>query len=134
MSTSASTPTSASGVDIAPRTVRPGSAVFVAAAFGLSMAYTVVATLRGTAPPDFDATTPSVWIGYVLAAGTVMLALRDSARARRTVTVVLAVFLVAAVLVYPSYFTAPYQDTLGWFENDAYVGLLAVALYVNLRR
>jgi hypothetical protein len=106
----------------------------MAAAVALSMTYTVVATLRHTAPPDFDATTPTVWVGHLLVVAVTVVAVLDGTWARMTVALGLGAFLVAAVLVYPGYFTAPYQDTMGWFENNAYVALLAIALHEHLGR
>jgi peptidoglycan/LPS O-acetylase OafA/YrhL len=108
--------------------------LFLGAAFGLSAVYTVLTTLVGSAPPDFDATTLVVWVGYAGGALAIALALRQERWARWAVTLMVTSFLAGAVPVYPHYFTAPYQDTAGWLEAYAYVAFLALALHENLRR
>lgn len=47
---------------------------------------------------------------------------------------VVAVVLAVAVLVYPSMFGPEQQTLFGWFENDAYVGLLVVAGHLGVLR
>jgi peptidoglycan/LPS O-acetylase OafA/YrhL len=109
-------------------------ALLLVAAFGISFVYTVSTTLMHEAPADFDATTPTVLAGYVLGGMTTVLSFSEQRWARWAVTVVLVSLLAAAVLVYPHYFTAEHQDTFGWFENDAYVAFLALALREHLLR
>jgi peptidoglycan/LPS O-acetylase OafA/YrhL len=118
-----------------PMSQEPGGHAgrLLALAFGLSLAYTVLTTAMHTAPSDFDATTPTVWFGYLIGGTAVVLAPRPERWARWIVRAIVVTFLAAAVLVYPHYFTADHQDTLGWFENDAYVVLLAIALREHLR-
>ena len=48
--------------------------------------------------------------------------------------VLLPVLLAVSVLVYPSSFVPALQTPLGWLENDGYVALLAVALYLTVQR
>ena len=46
----------------------------------------------------------------------------------------LASILVIAVFYYPTTFGPEQQTVFGWFENDVYVGLLAVATYLGVAR
>jgi len=48
--------------------------------------------------------------------------------------VLLPILLAVSVLVYPAAFVPVLQTPLGWLENDGYVALLAVALYLTVQR
>ena len=109
-------------------------AQLLASAFTVSLMYTVLTTLLGRAPSNFDATTPTVWVGYVGGATLTALALREERWARWAVTAMLTGFLLSTFLVYPHYFTPSHQDVLGWAENDSYTALLAIAFYEHVRR
>ena len=46
----------------------------------------------------------------------------------------LVVLLAISVFYYPTTFTAEKQTVFGWFENDVYVGLLMIAVYLMAGR
>ena len=59
---------------------------------------------------------------------------RDWLIAWRLTALLLPLLLAVGVLVYPTLFTAERQTTIGWFENDVYLGLLMTALYLTVQR
>jgi peptidoglycan/LPS O-acetylase OafA/YrhL len=108
--------------------------VLLAAAFTLSVAHTVYAWRSGLEDPDFTVTSPLTWGFYAVAFAMAALARRDARGAQVTVTAYLVAVLGIAVFYYPTTFTQEQQTTFGWFENDLYVGLLVVALYLSVMR
>lgn len=112
---------------------RHQSGVLVAA-FTLSVVHTVHSWVQGIGDPSFTVDSPLAWGFYAVAFGVAALARRPERWAQRTVLAFLAVVLAVAVLVYPSMFGPEQQTVFGWFENDAYVGLLVVATYLGVLR
>ena len=62
------------------------------------------------------------------------LAARPERWAHITSTGFLVAVLGISVFYYPTTFTLEQQTTFGWFENDVYVGLLVLALYLSVMR
>jgi hypothetical protein len=110
------------------------SAGFMLAAYVLSVVYTVTTVLDDTAPPDFGADDVLTYAYYVVSFAFAALALRASRRAQVAVGAFLALQLAVGVLVYPDDFGPEQQTTWGWFENDAFMCLLAIALYITVKR
>ena len=104
------------------------------AAFALSVVHTVYAAVAGIEDPTFTVTTPLAWGFYAVAFAMSALARRPGRAAQATVLAYLAVILVIAVFYYPTTFGPEKQTVFGWFENDVYVGLLAVATYLGVAR
>ncbi len=95
------------------------------------MAYTAYTTVVGLAD---DATRPVTWLGYAALWGLVPLARTDRVWAWRVVAAALALLLAVGVFYYPTIFVPARQTTFGWFENDAYMGLLLLAEYLCIQR
>ena len=104
------------------------------AAFTLSVVHTVYSWVQGIDDPGFTVDTPLTWAFYAVAFGMAALARRSQRCAQVTVLAFLALVLAVAVLVYPTMFGPEQQTLFGWFENDAYVGLLVVATYLGVLR
>lgn len=121
-----------------PRTRRRSYSTEVAAvltaAFTLSAAYTVYTTVTGLTPDGFNATSPVMWAFYVIGFGLAVAARTDRRWAWWTIAVTVPVLLAIGVLVYPPTFVPALQTPLGWFENDAYMGLLVLAEYLAVQR
>ena len=58
----------------------------------------------------------------------------DRVGAWRSLAVLLPVLLAVSVLVYPDAFVPKLQTPLGWLENDGYVSLLSIGLYLTTQR
>jgi len=108
--------------------------VVVVAAFTLSVAHTVYAWRSDLADPDFTVTSPLTWGFYAVAFAMAAVAARPERWAHVASTGFLVVVLGISVFYYPTTFTLEQQTTFGWFENDVYVGLLVLALYLSVMR
>ena len=104
------------------------------AAFSLSVVHTVYAWLAGIEDPGFTVTTPVTWIFYTVAFAVTVLARRDQRWAQITVVAFLVLVLLIGVFYYPTTFGPRQQTVFGWFENDVYLGLLTVGLYLGVLR
>ena len=104
------------------------------AAFTLSVVHTVHSWVQGIDDPSFTVDSPLAWAFYAGAFAMAALVRRPQRWAQLTVLAFLALVLAVAVLVYPTMFGPEQQTVFGWFENDAYVGLLVVAAYLGVLR
>ncbi len=104
------------------------------AAFSLSVVHTVYSWVQGIDDPSFTVDSPLAWGFYAVAFAMAALARRPQRWAQLTVLAFLALVLAIAVLVYPTMFGPEQQTLFGWFENDAYVGLLVTATYLGVLR
>jgi uncharacterized membrane protein len=118
------------------RAIRYGDAVAwtLVAAFTLSVVHTIYAWRTGLEDPDFTVDTPLTWVFYGVAFAVAALARRTSALAQGVVLAFLVAVLAVSVFYYPTTFTEEKQTTFGWFENDVYVGLLVLALFLSVAR
>ena len=128
--------TATTSAHVTSRTRHYGSVVggLMFAAFTLSVIHTVYAWLSDLADPEFSVTTPLAWGFYAVAFAMAYLAGRDGTAATWTVAAYLVVVLGIAVFYYPTTFTTAQQTVFGWFENDVYVGLLVLALFLSVAR
>ncbi|MGW0177138.1 hypothetical protein ACWDUM_25215 [Rhodococcus sp. NPDC003322] len=125
----------ATATTTSPATVTTSAVSWVlAAAFTLSAVHTVYAAVAGIEDPTFTVTTPAAWLFYAVGFGSVWLARRQEAWAQIGVLAYLVVLLAISVFYYPTTFTAEKQTVFGWFENDVYVGLLMIAVYLMVGR
>ena len=77
----------------------------------------------------------SALVGYFLVALAVTaLVLREERWAQLVVLVFLVLVLLIGIFYYPTMFEPRQQTTFGWFENDVYLGLLTLALYLGIQR
>lgn len=104
------------------------------AAFSLSLVHTVHSWLTGIQNPAFTVTTPLAWIFYLVAFALTALALREERWAQWTVIAFLITVLLVGIFYYPTTFGPQQQTTFGWFENDVYIGLLILGLYLAIQR
>lgn len=104
------------------------------AAFAGSAAYTLYTTLAGLPADGFSARDPAAWAYYLIGFGAALFVRTDRRAAWWVLAVLLPVLLAVSVLVYPSSFVPALQTPLGWLENDGYVALLSVALYLTVQR
>jgi hypothetical protein len=104
------------------------------AAFALSAAHTVYGTIAGVAPDEFNARNPVSWAFYALGSGMALAARTDRTAVWRALAVYLPVLLAVGLFWYPSVFTAKLQTPIGWIENDGYMALLGLALYLTVQR
>lgn len=103
-------------------------------AFSLSTTHTVYAHVMGLASPDFTITMPTTWAFYAVGFGLAALARRSELRIQRLVVGLLALLVGVGVFLYPTTFTPEQQTVFGWFENDVYVALLVLGLYLGIQR
>ena len=109
------------------------NAAFMLTAYVLSVLYTATTVLEGTAPADFGANDVLTYAFYAISFAFFAIALSERRWAQVAVAVFLSLQLATGVLVYPDDFGPAQQTTWGWFENDAYMCLLAIALYLTVR-
>jgi drug/metabolite transporter (DMT)-like permease len=133
------TVSTSSSPDTAERTRRSSTyrtqiPLIMGAAFILSVAHTVYSRLAGIEDPGFTITTPLAWGFYAVAFAVTALARRDARWAQLVVVGFLVVFLLIGVFYYPTMFGPEQQTVFGWFENDVYLGLLGIALYLGIQR
>ena len=133
------TVSTSSSPDTAERTRRTSTyrtqiPLIMIAAFILSVAHTVYSRLAGIEDPGFTITTPLAWGFYAVAFAVTALARRDARWAQLVVVGFLVVFLLIGVFYYPTMFGPEQQTVFGWFENDVYLGLLGIALYLGIQR
>jgi lysylphosphatidylglycerol synthetase-like protein (DUF2156 family) len=115
-------------------TYRTQVAGVLAAAFVLSLAYSVIVTFTGS-HEEYSLAEPSIlWAFYAVGFGLAALALTDRVWAWWVVTVAVLALIAVGIFYYPSTFPPSAQTTLGWFENDVYVGLLILAEYLCVQR
>jgi hypothetical protein len=118
---------------ITTRYCRQASTVLLAA-FAGSAAYTVYTTVAGLPTDGFSATSPVAWAYYAVGVTAAVTVRSDRRGAWWALAVLLPLLLAVSVLVYPSSFVPKLQTPLGWLENDGYVALLTVGLYLTVQR
>ena len=132
------TPTTTPSREAAPivrqATYRRQIAAIMGAAFSLSVVHTIYAWLGGIAEPTFTLTTPLAWIFYLVAFAVTALALRDDRWAQLVVQGYLVLIVLIGIFYYPMTFQPRQQTIFGWFENDVYLGLLMLSLYLSIQR
>jgi cytochrome bd-type quinol oxidase subunit 2 len=115
-------------------TYRTQVAGVLAAAFTISLAYSVIVTLTGS-HEGYTLAEPSIlWVHFPVGYGLVALALTDRTWAWWTVAAVVLALIAVGILYYPTIFPPSAQTTLAWFENDVYMGLLILAEYLCVQR
>lgn len=115
-------------------TYRTQVAGVLAAAFALSLAYSVIVTFTGS-HEEYSLAEPSVlWAFYAVGFGLADLALTDRTWAWWVVATVVLALIAIGIFYYPSTFPPSAQTALAWFENDVYVGLLILAEYLCVQR
>lgn len=107
-----------------------GSGV-LAAAFALSLAYSVIVTFTGS-HEGYGLGDPTLWIFYAVGFGLAAMALTD--RAWWVVAVTVLILIAVGIFYYPTVFPPSAQTAFAWFENDVYVGLLILAEYLCVQR
>lgn len=115
-------------------TYRRQIVVIMLAAFTLSVVHTVYAWLAGIEDPGFTVTSPLAWIFYLVAFAVTALVLREDRWAQLVVLGFLVLTLLIGIFYYPTMFQPRQQTTFGWFENDVYLGLLVLSLYLSIQR
>jgi hypothetical protein len=115
-------------------TYRVQVAGVLAAAFALSLLYSVIVTFTGS-HEEYSLAEPSVlWAFYAVGFGLTALTLTDRMWAWWTVAAAVLALIAVGIFYYPSTFPPSAQTALGWFENDVYVGLLILAEYLCVQR
>ncbi|GAA1934701.1 hypothetical protein GCM10009815_31640 [Nocardioides marmoribigeumensis] len=109
------------------------NAVFMLAAYVLSLLHTARTVLDGIAPADFGANDALTYGFYGISFAFFALALVGRRAAQVAVAVFLSLQLATGVLVCSDDFGSAQQTTWGWLENGAYLGLLAIALCLTVR-
>lgn len=118
--------------DVLPRATYTRQVTLVlSAATLLSMAYTAYTAL--TLGTD-DLRNPVAYIVYGLWWGLILVVRTDKRWAWMAVAVATGLMLLVGVFYYPTVFVPEQQTTLGWFENDLYMGLLLLAEYLCVQR
>lgn len=104
------------------------------AAFTLSVTHTVYAEVVGLASPGFTVWMPTTWAFYAVGFTAAALARRPGRRVQQGLVAWLVLMVVVSMTVYPATFTPQQQTPFAWFENDTYVALLVLALYLGAQR
>lgn len=105
----------------------------LAAAFALSLAYSVIVTFTGS-HEGYGLEDPTLWVFYAVGFGLAALALADKIWAWWIVAVAVLALIAVGIFYYPTVFPPSAQTTLAWFENDVYMGLLILAEYLCVQR
>ena len=114
-------------------TYRTQVAGVLAAAFALSLTYSVIFTFTGS-HEGYSMADPALWVFYAAGFGLAALALTDRVWAWRVVAAGVLALIGVGIFYYPTIFPPSAQTTLAWFENDVYVGLLILAEYLCVQR
>ena len=115
------------------RPYRAQVAGVLAAAFALSLAYSVIVTVTGS-HEGYGMADPALWAFYALGFGLAGLALADRMWAWWVVAVAVLALIAVGIFYYPTIFPPSAQTAFAWFENDVYVGLLILAEYLCVQR
>ena len=105
----------------------------LAAAFALSLAYSVIVTVTGS-HERYGLGNPTLWIFYAIGFGLAAMALTNKAWAWWVVAVTVLILIAVGIFYYPTVFPPSAQTPFAWFENDVYVGLLILAEYLCVQR
>jgi cytochrome bd-type quinol oxidase subunit 2 len=105
----------------------------LAAAFALSLAYSVIVTLTGS-HEGYGLGYPTLWIFYAVGFGLAAMALTDRIWAWWVVAVTVLILIAVGIFYYPTVFPPSAQTPFAWFENDVYMGLLILAEYLCVQR
>lgn len=114
------------------RPYRTEVAGVLAAAFSLSLAYSVIVTFTGA--HEGYGGGPTLWVFYAVGFGLAALALTDRLRAWWIVTAAVFALIAVGIFYYPTVFPPSAQTPFAWFENDVYMGLLILAEYLCVQR
>jgi hypothetical protein len=110
-------------------------ALVLLSAFAISAGYTGFLALTGLLPAGLAAAYPPLWVFYLAGLGTAGLAAAtDRAWARLAVAALIAVFIGVGFHLYSVLFVPGLQTTVGWFQNDIFIGLLVLAEYLCVKR
>jgi len=115
------------------RAYRTQVAGVLAAAFTLSLVYSVVVTFTGS-HEGYGMTDPTLWVFYAVGFGLAALTLTDKIWAWRATAAAVFFLIAVGIFYYPTVFPPSAQTTFAWFENDVYVGLLILAQYLCVQR
>ncbi len=105
----------------------------LAAAFALSLAYSVIVTFTGS-HEGYGLGDPTLWIFYAVGFGLAALALTNRLWAWWVVAAAVLALIAVGIFYYPTVFPPSAQTPLAWFENDVYMGLLILAEYLCVQR
>jgi hypothetical protein len=106
----------------------------LAATFTLSLAYTIGTWIAGEPYNTVDPTQPSTVLVYAVGFGLAALVRLDKTWIWGVVLAAVAALLAIGMLYYPTLYVPEAQHTLGWIENDLYLGLLLLAAYLCIQR
>jgi hypothetical protein len=115
------------------RPYRAQVAGVLAAAFTLSLAYSVVVTFTGS-HEGYGLTDPALWVFYAVGYGLAALTLTDRTWAWWATAAGVLSLIAVGIFYYPTVFPPAAQTAFAWFENDVYVGLLILAEYLCVQR
>ena len=115
------------------RTYRTQVAGVLAAAFALSLTYSVIVTFTGS-HEGYSMADPALWVFCAVGFGLVALALWDTTWAWWVLAAAVLVLIAVGIFYYPTVFPPSAQTPLAWFENDVYMGLLILAEYLCVQR
>lgn len=115
------------------RTYRTQVASVLAAAFALSLAYSVTVTFTGS-HEGYSLGDPALWVFYAVGFGLAALALSDRGWAWWVTAAMVLALIAVGIFYYPTVFPPSAQTPLAWFENDVYMGLLILAEYLCVQR
>jgi hypothetical protein len=105
----------------------------LAAAFALSLAYSVIVTVTGS-HEGYGLGDSTLWIFYAVGFGLAAMALTDRTWAWWVVAVTVVILIAVGIFYYPTVFPPSAQTPFAWFENDVYMGLLILAEYLCVQR
>jgi len=105
----------------------------LAAAFTLSLVYSVIVTFTGS-HEGYGLGDLALWAFYAVGFGLAALALADRAWSWWIVAAAVLALIAVGIFYYPTVFPPSAQTALAWFENDVYVGLLILAEYLCVQR
>ncbi len=105
----------------------------LAAAFALSLAYSVTVTFTGS-HEGYSLGDPALWVFYAVGFGLAALALSDRRWAWWVTAAMVLALIAVGIFYYPTVFPPSAQTPLAWFENDVYVGFLILAEYLCVQR
>jgi cytochrome bd-type quinol oxidase subunit 2 len=115
------------------RPYRTQVAGVLAAAFALSLAYSVIVTFTGS-HEGYGMADPALWVFYAVGFGLAALALADRIWAWWVIAATVLALIAVGIFYYPTVYPPSAQTTLAWFENDVYIGLLILAEYLCVQR
>jgi hypothetical protein len=106
----------------------------LAAAFTLSLGYTIGTSIAGEPYSTISPSDPATWVVYAVGFVLVAQVRLDKAWTWGVVLAAVTAFIGVGLFYYPTLFVPAAQHPLGWVKNDVYMALLFLTAFLCVQR